>query len=314
MIKRTLLASLSALLLASAVSAAPVLKADIVVTTEVVTVGDMFDNAGLAAEDALFRAPRPGTSGVVSLADIAAATARIGIEQFDANGLQATRVSRAAVVVDEVVLTQLIVADLRARGILARGMSADTLFTAPVPAINAEAVAQPASIVSLRYLPGSGAFAARFAIAGVEQPLDVTGSIELMIDMPHLTGTLPAGTVLTAGHIQMRPVALRFAESAGVVLPEQAIGMALTRQSRDGMMLRPSDLTTPLMISKNDQVTIYYRQGPMTLTVKGQAITGAAAGAPLQVLNLMSRQVISARALAPGAVEVSSEPLSLAGL
>jgi len=61
-------------------------------------------------------------------------------------------------------------------------------------------------------------------------------------------------------------------------------------------------------------VTIYFRQGPMTLTVKGQAITGATIGGPLQVLNLMSKRIISATAIAAGAVEVSADPLALAGL
>ena len=69
-----------------------------------------------------------------------------------------------------------------------------------------------------------------------------------------------------------------------------------------------------MTVAKNDLVTIYFRHGPMTLTVKGQAVTGATIGAPLQVLNLMSRRVISATAIAAGAVEVSSEPLALAGL
>jgi flagella basal body P-ring formation protein FlgA len=61
-------------------------------------------------------------------------------------------------------------------------------------------------------------------------------------------------------------------------------------------------------------VTIYFRNGPMTLTVKGQAITGAAEGGPLQVLNLMSKRVVSATAIAAGAVEVSANPLAVAGL
>jgi flagella basal body P-ring formation protein FlgA len=95
---------------------------------------------------------------------------------------------------------------------------------------------------------------------------------------------------------------------------DQVLGKALTRQSRQGMMLKSADVATPLLISKNDLVTIYYRQGPMTLTVKGQAITGAEPGAPLQVLNLMSRRVVSATALAAGAVEVDAAPLALAGL
>ena len=314
MILRSALAGVATLLMVGAASAEPLLRSDIVVSAAVVTVGDMFDDAGAAAETALFRAPPPGTTGIVSLGDVEAAMARVGIVAFDAAGVASVRVTRAATVVDEAVLADIIAADLAQRGILTTGMSADTLFATPFNPINAEAVAEPASIVNLRYLPGSGAFSARFTIAGVDQPLDVSGTIELMIEVPHLTASLPAGAVLRPADVEMRAVPLRHAESTGVVQLEQLIGKALVRQSRDGMMLKPADVTTPLLISKNDLVTIYFRKGPMTLTVKGRAITGAANGAPLQVLNLMSKRVISATAIAAGAVEVSAEPLALAGL
>jgi flagellar basal body P-ring formation protein FlgA len=302
------------LLLTGTAFAAPVLKSDITVTGAIVTVGDMFNDAGLDAENPLFRAPRPGTSGLVQLGDIRAATSRIGIETFDPAGLGAVRVTRAASIVDQSVLTELINQDLTNRGIITAGMSADTIFATPVTPLNAEAVPQPASIISLRYLPGTGAFTARFAIAGIEQPLDITGNIEMMIEAPHLDGTFPAGAILAADDIAMRPIPLRFAESTGIARREDLVGKALKRPSRDGMVLKASDVSAPLTISKNDLVTIYYRQGPMTLTVKGQAVTGGTIGAPIQVLNLMSKRVISATALAAGAVEVSNDPLTLAGL
>ena len=314
MILRSAIATLAGLLLSGAAWAAPVLKADIVVTGAIVTVGDMFDDAGAAAEQALFRAPLPGTSGIVGLADIDAALGRIGIDTFDAAGLDGIRVTRAAAIVDEAVLTDLITADLAARGIVGAGMSVDALFSTPVQPINAEAVAEPANIISLRYLPGSGAFTARFAISGVEQPLDVNGSIELMIEAPHINASLPAGTLLTQANIEMRPVPLKFVESTGVPLLADIVGKTLLRQSRDGMMLRAADVAVPLLISKNDPVTIYFRKGPMTLTVKGQAVTGAASGGLVQVLNLMSKRVISATAISAGAVEVSADPLAVAGL
>ena len=311
---RSVLALMTTILLTTSAHAAPVLKGDITVTAAVVTVGDMFDDAGLTAEDALFRAPKPGTSGNVSLADIKAAAARIGLESFDTGGLDGVRVSRAAAIVDETTLADLIAADLAGRGILGAGMTANTLFATPVAALNAEAVDHPASIVNLRYLPGTGAFSARFAIAGIAEQLDVSGTIELQIEAPHLIGSFPAGTVLTAADVVMRPVPLRFAESTGVARLQDIVGKALTHQSRDGMLLKPADVTTPQTVAKNDLVTIYFRKGPLTLTVKGQAITGATIGAPLQVLNLMSRRVISATAIAAGAVEVSADPLALAGL
>ncbi len=314
MILRSAIASLAGLLLASAAWAAPVLKAEIVVSAPIVTVGDMFDAAGAGAEQPLFRAPNPGTSGVVSVADINAALARVGIADFETGGLDGVRVTRAATVIDEAALANLIAADLTARGIISTGMTVDTLFSVPVQPLNAEAVAEPASVISLRYLPGNGAFTARFAVAGIEQPLDVAGTIELMIAAPHIRASLPAGTLLSAENIEMRPVPLKFVESTGVVRLEDVVGKTLVRQSREGMMLKAADVMVPLLISKNDAVTIYFRKGPMTLTVKGQAVTSAAAGGLVQVINLMSKRVISATAISAGAVEVSADPLALAGL
>lgn len=305
---------LTSLLLAGAAHAAPALKADITVSAAVVTVGDMFDDAGPAAETALFRAPQPGTSGLVGLADIDAALTRIGIDRFESNGLDSIRVSRAAAIVDEAVLADLIAADLTQRGILTSAMSADTLFAHAITPINAEAVAEPASLVNLRYLPGSGAFTARFTIAGIAQPLDVSGSVELMIQVPHITTSLPAGTLLTAANIQLRPVPLKFAESTGVARVADLIGKSLLRPAREGMMVKASDVVVPMLVAKNDLVTIYFRKGPMTLTVKGQAVTGGVAGGQVQVLNLMSRRVISAAVLSAGAVEVDAGPLTIAGL
>ncbi|HEV7345145.1 MAG TPA: flagellar basal body P-ring formation chaperone FlgA [Devosia sp.] len=314
MIPRTAIATATSLLLSSLAWAAPVLKADIIVNNPIVTVGDMFDAADTIAEQPLFRAPEPGTSGLVGIAEVDAALARIGIEEFESAGLASVRVTRAAFVVDEAVLTDVIAADLTARGIIGADMTVDTLFSSPVQPINAEAVAEPVSVVSLRYLPGSSAFTARFAIAGVARTLDVSGSIELMIDAPHITASLPAGTLLSNDDIEMRPVPLRFVESTGVARLQDVIGKTLVRQSRGGMMLKASDVSVPLLVSKNDPVTIYFRNGPMTLTVKGQAVTGAAKGGLVQVINLMSKRVISAVAISAGAVEVSAAPLAVADL
>ncbi len=294
--------------------AAPVLRADITVSAPVVTVGDMFEDAGVLAELPLFRAPLPGTTGNVDLNAVRSATARVGLTSFEANGLVQVRVSRDAVVVDHDLLAGLIAEDLRTRGILEPEMSADMLFATPIEVINVATGDTPARLESLRYLPGNGTFAARFLLAGIDRPLDISGTIEISIEAPHLVAGLPAGTILRPEHITMRPLPIQQADAQGIASMEQLVGMSLNRQSRDGMVLRASDVSTPLAVAKNDLVTIYYRQGPMTLSVKGQAVSSAPTGAPLQVLNLVSRRVISATVIAPGAVEVSTTPVTLAGL
>ncbi len=311
---RSLLTAFAFALSGSCAFAAPVLRADIVVLDPVVTVGDMFDDAGAMAELPLFRSPLPGTTGNVDLAAVRQATARVGLTDFAINGLTSVRVSRASTQVDQPMLTALIAQDLRARGILTEGMDAQTTLNTAFTAISAAPGDTPASLESLRYLPGNGTFAARFAIAGLPQSLDISGTILLTIEAPHLAAALPAGTVLRPDNIVMRPVPVWQADAQGIPSMDQLVGMALNRQSRDGMLLRASDVGVPLAVAKNELVTIYFRQGPMTLTVRGQAVTGAAKGSPLQVLNLVSRRVINAVAIAPGVVEISAAPVTTAGL
>jgi flagella basal body P-ring formation protein FlgA len=314
MILRPLIAVLTAALLTSAAYAAPNLKAEVVISGAVVTAGDMFDDAGLHAEEALFRAPNPGTTGSVSVSAITAAAARIGIADFETNGLRSVSVIRSASVVDETVLADLITRDLISHGTISGDMSAQAVFSTPFTPINAEATETPVSLLSLRYLPGNSSFSARFAIAGVTQPLDVFGTLDLSVQAPHLAANLAAGTVLSAADIEMRPEPLTNGNTTGFPNMNQLVGMQLNRQSHEGMLLKAADVSAPALIARNDLVTIYFRKGPMTLTVKGQAITSASKGAPVQVLNLMSKRVITAKAIAAGAVEVSNDPLALAGL
>ena len=178
----------------------------------------------------------------------------------------------------------------------------------------AEAVADPVRLGTLRYLPATGAFAARFVIAGIDQPVDVTGRIDLMVEAPQLVAGKRAGEMIGPADIEMKPVPLRSAEAGGDAEPAQLVGKALVRQTRAGVPLRPSDVAEPDLVARNAPVTIVFRNGPLTLTVKGQALGGASRGQPVQVLNLMSRKVLTAVVTGAGTVEVSPAATSVAGL
>jgi flagellar basal body P-ring formation protein FlgA len=312
MIKTLILAAAFAAL-ATAALAMPALRSEVTVNTPIVTVGDMFDNPGILAEKALFRAPLPGTTGMVSLEAVQQAAAIVGLTDYGTDGVLRVRVARAATIVDEMMLTALIDADLASRGIAAGGVMIDITFDTPNIAFNAEAVDEPVVLVSLRYTPGNNAFAARFIIAGTDAPVDVTGRIELMVDAPHLVATRAAGAILAPEDIEMRPIPLKQADAAGVASIEQLVGKALTRQSRAGMLLRAADVTEPRVVERNAVVTVILNNGPMTLTIKGQALNAAAVGQSVQVLNAVSRKILVGIALPNGAVEISST-INVAGL
>jgi len=312
---RNILVGLGFLLaLTGTAMAAPALRSEVTVRSEIVTVGDMFDDAGILAEEGLFRAPEPGTTGTVTIDAVRQAASLVGLTEFEAEGIERVRVARPAAVVDTEFLTHLITVDLSERGILAPDMIADAKFDNPNLVINAEAVVDPARLINLRYLPQSGEFSARFLVAGQDEPVDVSGSIDFMVEAPHLVGTLPAGTVLTENDIEMRLVPLTTAETSGSARLENLIGQALSRQSRAGMMLKVNDVRPPELISRNDVVTVFLKSGPMTLTVKGQALSAAAVGDTIPVLNLTTKRVLYGKAIAAGTIEIINQPLTVAGL
>lgn len=295
--------------------AAPVLRAEITVSAPVVTVGDMFEDAGTLADIALFRAPAPGTTGTVSLEAVREAASIAGLIDYVSSGVSQVRVARASTLVDADMFQQLIVADMAARGIVSGDVHVETQFSTPNLTFNAEAVDTPLQLVSLRYMPGNGSFSARFAVAGVANPVDVDGRVELMVEAPHLAATRLAGAILAPEDIEMRLIPLRQAENSGIATLDQLVGKQLTRQSRSGMLLRPSDVVEPRVVERNAVVTVILNTGPMTLTVKGQALNAAAAGQPVQVLNPVSRKILIGTAQPNGSVSMTAgTTFNVAGL
>lgn len=311
-----ILPALLAVFASSTALAAPVLRAEVSVNHPVVTVGDMFEDAGLLAERALFRAPAPGTTGIVSLEAVRSAALKAGLTDYTQDGLLNVRVERRATVVDVTTLTGLISGDLAARGLLPLGAQLHARFDNPALSYNAEAVDTPVTLLALRYQPGAASFAARFQIAGMELPVDVSGSLDLLVEVPHLAASLKAGAVLTPADIEMKRVPLDFADQSGVENLDDLVGKQLRRNARAGIMLKAADVTEPLAVRRNTEVTVLLRTGPMTLTVIGQSLGDAASGQPVQVMNTVTRKILNGVATANGTVEISTAAakLQVAGL
>jgi flagellar basal body P-ring formation protein FlgA len=257
---------------------------------------------------------QPGTTGVLSLQDIQQAAQAAGITEFEASGLATIRVARAGVVVDMPIISDLIASDLKTRGILNEAMSMQLALDTPLPMLTASDIGVPAQLVLLRYMPGSSTFSARLQISGLAAPVDISGQIQLMIEAPHLSRTLPAGSILRAEDVEMRMVPLNYAETAGLVSLGDIVGKQLQRQTREGVLIRPSDIAAPELISRNDNVTVIYHQGSLTLTTRGKALNAASMNQPVSVLNELTNKVLQGVATRSGTVTIGSAEQQLAKL
>src|ERR1700737_1946282 len=76
--------------------AAPVLRASVTVSGDVVRIGDVIDNAGASAQIAIYRAPDLGTTGTLPTAQVISALRAHQVIGVDTRELQEISVTRPA--------------------------------------------------------------------------------------------------------------------------------------------------------------------------------------------------------------------------
>ena len=150
----------------------PLLRPAVVVTSDLVTLGDLFDHAGIYAETPVFRAPVPGTRGRVMVYTVLEAANGAGLARVDLAGLTEITVERAGVLLGGDDLATLVQDRLNEH--LARQMGdgaghyAVTLARQPSAIMVAAEIADrpacrsyPGTVAALSTLHGSHPFATR---------------------------------------------------------------------------------------------------------------------------------------------------------
>lgn len=284
----------------------PTLKEAATVVGEIVRIGDLIENAGAAANVAIFRAPDLGQTGRVAATRVAEAVLRHGIVGLDTAGLTEVVVTRASHVIDADALSERVV-----RAIAERQRSTDvsnvTLhFDSEVRSIHVEP-ATDLRIARLTFEPRSGRFDVLFERPGHTRSfLRFTGTYAETFAAAVLNRPLAFGEVVKASDLslQRRPKA-EFAANV-IISPEQAVGLAARRPMRPGEVLRQTDLTKPEVVARNDNVAITYEVPGITLSLRGKALEGGAAGDVINVLNEQSKRSIQATVVARGHVMVAA--------
>src|SRR6202045_4142030 len=148
------------------VIAAPVLRASVTVTGDVVRIGDVIDNAGSSAQIAIYRAPDLGTTGTLPTAQVLAvlrAHQVIGVDTGDLNEISVTRLARTLVGKD---IELQVARALEHRGGLGDAANLSLTFDRDVADLRLEASNSGAMQVSnARYEPRSNRFDVTFEIS-----------------------------------------------------------------------------------------------------------------------------------------------------
>src|SRR5882672_4474660 len=318
MIARTLLLA-TALLAAAAqagvaqtrddVIAAPALRASVTVSSDLVRIGDIIDNAGSAAQIAIYRAPDLGTTGSLPVAQVINALRAHQVIGVDTSGLKEITVTRLARTLEGKDIEQQIARALERKNGLGDAANLSLTFDRDPGDVRLDASnsgGMQATIV--RYDPRNTRFDVTFEISNengtASTKLRFTGTAIETIEAAVLARNVERNEVLKSSDVvvERRPKAEVGSDAAA---RDRAVGMQARRQLRAGQALRVADLAKPDLVQRDQNVTLIYETAGLYLTVRGKALDSGTEGDVVNVVNLQSKRTVSGTVTGRGQVSIS---------
>lgn len=286
----------------------PVLRANVTVSSDVVRIGDLIENAGSAAQIAVFRAPDLGTTGSLPVSQLLTALRAyqvIGVDTRDIREVSVTRSSRTLASKD---IELQIARVLERRNGLGEAANISVTFERDLRELQLDASHtgdMRATVV--RYDPRNGRFDITFEIANdvtySPTKLRFTGTAVETVEAAVLTRSIERNEIVKSSDIvvERRPKA---EVGNDIALRERAIGMQARKQLRAGQALKAADLCKPDMVSRDQAVTLIYEVPGLYLTGRGKAIDSGTEGDVVNVVNQQSKRTVQGVVTGPGQVSV----------
>ena len=315
MIARTFLLA-TALLAASAASAfaqtrdeiiaAPALRASVTVTSDLVRIGDIVDNAGTAAQIAIYRAPDLGTTGALPVAQVLNALRSHQVIGVDTREISVTRLARTLEGKD---IEQQVARALERKNGLGDAANLNLTFDRDPGDVRLDASNTGGmQATAVRYDTRNKRFDITFEIANengtASTKLRFAGTAIETIEAAVLARNVERGEVLKSSDVvvERRPKAEAGADAAA---RDGAVGMQARRQLRAGQALRVADLAKPDLVQRDQNVTLIYETAGLYLTVRGKALDSGTEGDVVNVMNLQSKHTVSGTVTGRGQVSIA---------
>jgi flagella basal body P-ring formation protein FlgA len=312
---RSIIAAFVLLLVSAGVAVAqtpvppPALKASVTVTSDVVHIGDLVENAGPVADVPIFRAPNLGTTGAVATDRIVDAIRAHQLIGIDTRGIAEVIVTRASRAISAQEISASIAHALAGQYGFGTAHNIMVNFDRDVRTLQVEPdVVGPLQVTAISYDLRTTRFDVTFDLpSSVElrrQAARYTGTALATVDAVAVERTIEHGEVLKASDL----TTVRRPKTEGTALSDlnAVVGLAARHQLHPGQPLSTADVMKPEIVVRNDTVTIVYQVPGVTLTLRGQAQDNGALGDTIAVLNVDSKRVVQAVISGPDRVTIGA--------
>ena len=167
------------------------------------------------------------------------------------------------------------------------------------------------TLTGLALDPTTGRFTARLAAPADGTPVvraTVSGRVLRMTRIPVPNRRMTADVVIGAEDIEW--IDMRADRIGRDVITDAGdlIGRSPRRVLRAGRAVRANEVRRPIVVAKNNLVTIRLETPRMILSVRGRAMENGADGDTIRIMNIQSNSVINAMVVASNLVEVPRLP------
>ncbi|WKA26843.1 flagellar basal body P-ring formation chaperone FlgA [Bradyrhizobium roseum] len=289
--------------------AAPVLRAEVQVSGDLVRIGDVIDNAGSAGQIAIYRAPDLGATGALPVAQVLNTLRAHHVIGVDTGGLKEIRVTRLARALDGKDIELQIARALERRNGLGEAANLTLTFDRDPGDVRLDlgfsGALQPTTV---RYDNRNGRFDITLEIANdsgaAAAKLRFTGTAIETVEAALLTRNVERNEILKLSDfvIERRPKAEIGADAAA---RDRAVGMQARRQLRAGQAVKTADLVKPDLVQRDQSVTLTYEAPGIYLTMRGKALENGAEGDVVTVMNLQSKRTLSGTVTGRGQISIT---------
>ncbi|MDQ7247322.1 flagellar basal body P-ring formation chaperone FlgA [Dongia sedimenti] len=271
------------------------LKQSVMVSDDVVRLGDLFEQPLSMGDAPVAQAPLPGQTIVLDNRFLRSLTRAYALDWTPADKYQRILVARQAQKIDPSQVTQQVKDALR--DYLGTDKEVEIAFdVGDTNLVLPTNVPATLAVQDIRFDPTSQRFAAQLVVPASGPTLIsrlVAGSVYETVQLPVLARAVAPGEVIQSSDIDWMAVRIDRVAANGVTDPKQLVGMTARRPLRANQMLRMSDIAMAPAIIRGSMITLMVQTENMTLTAQGRALEDAAVGQPIRVINTMSNKPLT---------------------
>ncbi len=282
------------------------LKENSIITTDEITLGDIFYDLKRDDGRVLGNAPLPGKDMVLDAKTLLRIAMAMDLSWRPSSNSDKVTLSRAATIIEYEQIEDSIFSALEDEGLYGD-------YEISIPAqfhkiiLPHDQLAEM-EITDLNIDSDRKKFEVTIAAPSADNPIQnfqIKGQINTVITVPVLKGNLQYGHVVNKNDIKYIKIKEREFSRDTIADANSLIGMTARRVIIAGRPIKTSEMIAPQVIERGELVTLSFRGGSMNLTTQAKALQNGAKGDTIRVVNTASNKTLQAIVISANEVAVA---------